>query len=134
MLPVTRCGHFPRPPAVPHPSSSSPNRAQELQPGCADLTLILTLLLPLLWLLRCPSLPPPRPDASLGKNGHSHETPRQTLVREALEFQQLYHKEKGTPPAARAARQAEILADIEASGTYTHTYDELQHGARVAWR
>jgi nitric-oxide synthase len=55
-------------------------------------------------------------------------------VREALEFQQLYHTEKGTPQAARAARQAEVLADIETTGTYTHTYDELQHGARVAWR
>ncbi|KAI3435713.1 hypothetical protein D9Q98_001771 [Chlorella vulgaris] len=60
-----------------------------------------------------------RPQANLGKDGYSDETQLQTLVREAVEYQ---------------ARVAEIMAEIEATGTYTHTYDELQHGARCAWR
>ncbi|KAL4440247.1 hypothetical protein ABPG75_003248 [Micractinium tetrahymenae] len=75
-----------------------------------------------------------RPHPELGKNGYINETPRQALIREALEYQDLYHKDKGSPPGAKEARVAEILAEIEASGTYTHTFDELQHGARCAWR
>lgn len=75
-----------------------------------------------------------RPDPSLGKYGHVQETPRETLVREALEYQEIYHKDKGTPAGAKEARIKEIMAEIEASGTYTHTFDELEHGSRVAWR
>jgi hypothetical protein len=32
-----------------------------------------------------------RPDACLGKAGVAGETPLQTLIREALEFQDIYH-------------------------------------------
>ncbi|KAK9824802.1 hypothetical protein WJX74_009932 [Apatococcus lobatus] len=62
------------------------------------------------------------------------ETKKQTLIREALEYQELFHHEKGHPPEEKAARVAEVLASIETTGTYVHTFDELQHGARVAWR
>jgi hypothetical protein len=43
--------------------------------------------------------------------------------------QELYHHEKNSPEEVRAARVAEVLALIEATGTYAHTWDELQHGA-----
>ena len=32
------------------------------------------------------------------------------------------------------ARKESIAADIDLRGRYEHTFDELQHGARVAWR
>ena len=31
-------------------------------------------------------------------------------------------------------RWEEIVTEVEKTGTYTHTFDELQHGIRVAWR
>lgn len=55
------------------------------------------------------------------------------LRREAEEFLRLYHREErgdGDP----AARIAAVHAEIDATGTYRHTADELAHGARVAWR
>jgi nitric oxide synthase oxygenase domain/subunit len=45
-------------------------------------------------------------------------------------LQELYHHEKGSAPAVKDARTQEVLAAIEATGTYTHTWDELQHGAQ----
>ena len=42
--------------------------------------------------------------------------------------QELFHHEKGHSPEEKAARIAEVLADIETTGTYVHTFDELQHG------
>lgn len=56
------------------------------------------------------------------------------LIREAMEFQDLFHNEMGSLPEVQAQRKAEILASIEKTGTYTHSFEELQHGARVAWR
>ena len=34
----------------------------------------------------------------------------------------------GSPTEVKEARWAEILEEIERTGTYTHTFDELQHG------
>jgi nitric-oxide synthase len=79
-------------------------------------------------------LPYPRADPLLDKYGHKEETPRQTLVREALEYQELYHRDKGNTVEVKEARIKEIIAEIEATGTYWQTHDELEHGARVAWR
>ncbi len=75
-----------------------------------------------------------RPDPLLGKYGRIGETPKQTLIREALEYQDLYHKDKESPPGVKEARVAEILDDIKRTGTYHQTFAELEHGARVAWR
>lgn len=55
-------------------------------------------------------------------------------MREAIEYQELYQREKGRSNAVKQTRISEILAEIQATGTYRHTFDELQHGARVAWR
>eukprot|EP00775_Hariotina_reticulata_P010070 gene10070-10225_t len=74
------------------------------------------------------------PDPCLGKHGRTDETPSQTLIREALEFQDMYHSDQGSDEEVKAARVAQVLAEIETTGTYTHTADELQHGARLAWR
>ncbi|GAQ90484.1 nitric-oxide synthase [Klebsormidium nitens] len=52
----------------------------------------------------------------------------------SVEYQDLFHKEFHSSPEVKAARIKEILESIEATGTYSHTFDELQHGARVSWR
>lgn len=41
---------------------------------------------------------------------------------------------KGSDFLPKEERMAQIRRSIELSGTYEHTFDELQHGARVAWR
>ena len=62
------------------------------------------------------------------------ETLKQRLLREALDFCRLYHAERGMSEEAFEARKESIAADIDLRGRYEHTFDELQHGARVAWR
>ena len=57
-----------------------------------------------------------------------------TLIREAMEYQDLYHTEFNLSPETRDARKAAILQEITDTGTYELTFDELQHGARVSWR
>ncbi|GGO07868.1 nitric oxide synthase oxygenase [Microbispora rosea subsp. aerata] len=53
--------------------------------------------------------------------------------REAEDFLRLYHAENpGAGPVERRLR--EVLAEIDRTGTYTHTTGELTFGARVAWR
>ncbi|PNH01556.1 Nitric oxide synthase, inducible [Tetrabaena socialis] len=73
-----------------------------------------------------PTPPPPPPPKD--------ESPLETLVREALEYQDLYHLERGNSEEVKAERVKAILSEIEATGTYYHTHDELEHGGRVAWR
>jgi len=69
-----------------------------------------------------------------------YETPKETLIREAIEYLELYYHErydemKGTTGfMPKEERINSVRNSIETSGTYAHTFDELQHGARVAWR
>ena len=51
----------------------------------------------------------------------------------AAEFLEQFHAET-TPAGPAAPRIAEVLREIDATGTYTHTAEELAFGARVAWR
>lgn len=68
------------------------------------------------------------------------EGPQQTVMREALEFLEMYYKERQVEMAktegflTKSERINQVKTSIESTGTYTHTFDELQHGARVAWR
>ena len=68
------------------------------------------------------------------------EGPQQTVMREALEFLELYYKERQADMAkkegflSQSERIDQVKTSIETTGTYAHTFDELQHGARVAWR
>lgn len=63
-------------------------------------------------------------------------TPRRdgpTNIDEAIEFLQRHHAEN--PEAGDAARRiAWVRAEIELTGTYRHTTEELTFGARLAWR
>ncbi|CAJ1419388.1 unnamed protein product [Effrenium voratum] len=65
---------------------------------------------------------------------HGDETPLARLLREAKEFQELFHREQGSPAGQLELRMAEIEAEVASTGTYTHTSQELQVGVRVGWR
>ena len=67
-------------------------------------------------------------------NPFPHECAEATFLREAFEYQVLYYKEQSSPPKAKEIRFREIESSIRSTGTYELTFDELQHGARVAWR
>ncbi|GMH32248.1 hypothetical protein BSKO_00082 [Bryopsis sp. KO-2023] len=69
-----------------------------------------------------------------GQGLNLDEAMEEKLLREAMEFQDLFHNEMGSTPDVKSHRKEEILASIEKTGTYTHSFEELQHGARVAWR
>ena len=61
------------------------------------------------------------------------ETSFENLLEEATGFLTLCHEEIGEPEDL-AARLEEVAAEIDDTGTYVHTFAELEHGARVAWR
>ena len=46
----------------------------------------------------------------------------------------MYGKERGVDDASVERRVREVLESVAREGAYTHTLDELRHGARVAWR
>jgi nitric-oxide synthase, bacterial len=52
---------------------------------------------------------------------------------EARAYLTLFHREKGNPRLL-SDRLRVVRREIDETGTYRHTEDELAHGARVAWR
>ena len=56
------------------------------------------------------------------------------LYQEAEAFINQLGAELDIPHQDRAVRLAEIAAELEATGTYTHTAGELTYGAKLAWR
>ncbi|MDT8860918.1 nitric oxide synthase oxygenase [Alkalihalobacillus sp. MEB130] len=56
------------------------------------------------------------------------------LEREAQLFIESCYKELGKERSDFQQRMSNIRDEIEKTGTYTHTYEELAHGARMAWR
>jgi hypothetical protein len=78
--------------------------------------------------------------AELNREITKSETPKETLLREAMEYLELYYSErtdemKGTASfVSKEERMAIVKKSIHEAGTYEHTFDELEHGARVAWR
>ncbi len=56
------------------------------------------------------------------------------LLKKAKEFLDLISSEQEWESDDYDTRWQEIEAEIKASGCYTHTYEELAYGARVAWR
>ena len=63
----------------------------------------------------------------------SSVTPAPVDLDEVWTFLELLYDET-TPAVPRHRRWPEIRAEIAATGTYTHTTEELEFGARVAWR
>jgi nitric-oxide synthase len=69
---------------------------------------------------------PPEPFAA--PPGHEHK-----LLSEADAFLHLFHQESGRQ-GEYLVRHFEVRSSIARCGTYAHTPEELEYGARVAWR
>lgn len=59
---------------------------------------------------------------------------REQLLRSARQWLDLIAAEQEWPSATHARRWSEITREVNATGSYTHTYEELSYGAQVAWR
>jgi nitric-oxide synthase len=56
------------------------------------------------------------------------------LLYQVHDYLQLFYTENKGGPGSMTARLGEIQAEVERSGTYQQTREELIYGARVAWR
>ena len=63
----------------------------------------------------------------------SLEANPQKLLLEAKAYSSLFHHECGMLEAY-PERLTRMQAEIERTGTYWHTYEELAYGAKIAWR
>ncbi|GGJ61936.1 nitric-oxide synthase [Anoxybacillus voinovskiensis] len=59
---------------------------------------------------------------------------KQPLWNEAEAFIRTCYQELGKNGIDTERRLTEIEREIALTGTYTHTYEELEHGAKMAWR
>ncbi len=59
---------------------------------------------------------------------------RERVLNKARQFLDLISSEQGWAVAEQERRWQEIREEITATGTYTHTYEELAYGTQVAWR
>lgn len=55
-------------------------------------------------------------------------------IEEAVEFIYTCYSELGKSEEEMVQRVSEIQNELTATGTYKHTFEELEHGARMAWR
>ncbi|QHW32425.1 nitric oxide synthase oxygenase [Paenibacillus rhizovicinus] len=58
----------------------------------------------------------------------------QALLQEAAQFIEQYGSELSIPRNATEARLKQVADELETSGTYAHTSEELAYGAKLAWR
>lgn len=56
------------------------------------------------------------------------------LLKKARQFLEVIASEQGWELEHQERRWAEIQAEVKATGTYNHTYEELAYGAQLAWR
>ncbi|MCD7036502.1 nitric oxide synthase oxygenase [Metabacillus sp. GX 13764] len=61
-------------------------------------------------------------------------TNQESIFQEAADFIQTCFSELGKSAGQADIRLQEIHSEIKKRGTYTHTYEELEHGAKMAWR
>jgi len=59
---------------------------------------------------------------------------QERLLKKAKQFLDLISSEQAWEPEDKERRWKEICDEVKATGTYTHTYEELAYGAQVAWR
>lgn len=67
----------------------------------------------------------------------NHTVPQhstQELIRQAESFITACYQELGLTEGERDLRLADIFEEVQRTGTYRHTAEELAHGARMAWR
>ena len=58
----------------------------------------------------------------------------EALKQDAYAFLEQYYRETGQPLAVFEERWENVEQEIEASGHYEHTFEELSFGAKVSWR
>lgn len=56
------------------------------------------------------------------------------LLQEAISFIRICHLEQGKTEEETKARIIQIDKEIKDTGSYEHTFEELEHGAKLAWR
>ncbi|MEP0857881.1 nitric oxide synthase oxygenase [Trichocoleus sp. DQ-U1] len=56
------------------------------------------------------------------------------LLKKAKQYLDQIALEQAWEPEDKARRWAEIQEEVNATGTYTHTYEELAYGAQLSWR
>ncbi len=56
------------------------------------------------------------------------------LLKKARRFLDIISQEQGWSQEARLQRWQEIESQVQATGTYTHSYEELAYGAQLSWR
>lgn len=56
------------------------------------------------------------------------------LYKEAAQFIEICYEELGLTESDRLRRLEEIKESIRRNGHYEHTFEELKHGAKLAWR
>jgi sulfite reductase alpha subunit-like flavoprotein/nitric oxide synthase oxygenase domain/subunit/hemoglobin-like flavoprotein len=56
------------------------------------------------------------------------------LLKKARQFLNIIATEQAWEPEDQARRWQEVQEEVQATGTYTHTYEELTYGAQLAWR
>jgi sulfite reductase alpha subunit-like flavoprotein/nitric oxide synthase oxygenase domain/subunit/hemoglobin-like flavoprotein len=56
------------------------------------------------------------------------------LLKKAKQYLDQIALEQAWEPEDRARRWVEIQEEVNATGTYTHTYEELAYGAQLSWR
>jgi sulfite reductase alpha subunit-like flavoprotein/nitric oxide synthase oxygenase domain/subunit/hemoglobin-like flavoprotein len=56
------------------------------------------------------------------------------LLKKAKQFLDTIATEQAWESEDRARRWTEIQAEVKATGAYTHTYEEMAYGAKLAWR
>jgi sulfite reductase alpha subunit-like flavoprotein/nitric oxide synthase oxygenase domain/subunit/hemoglobin-like flavoprotein len=59
---------------------------------------------------------------------------QQRMLAQAKEYIDIISSELGWEPIDCERRWAAIEQEVRATGTYTHTYEELAYGAQLAWR
>jgi len=69
-------------------------------------------------------------DEALG----GQEVPEENVWEEAQDYINEFYYEHKLPEADRDARLAAIKKELDATGYYTHTFDELSFGVKTAWR
>lgn len=63
-----------------------------------------------------------------------HTQANSTLAREAKRYLRMLAREDERLCPVLKRRLREVDAEVQAHGHYRHTHEELQHGARLAWR
>ena len=59
---------------------------------------------------------------------------QERLLKKAKQFLDLISGEQAWEPEDKERRWKEIREEVHATGTYTHTYEELAYGTQAAWR